>query len=244
MAGVRKIPCIVTSVVNHGERIYNVTLEPQERLARFSAGQFLHLTLDPYDPASFWPESRVFSIASSPSRTDPLEILYSVKGRYTGRMELELQPGKEVWIKLPYGEFILDDINKPRVLFAGGTGISAFSSLLKAVLKSDDKTPVKLIYGIRNENLLFYRELIDSLARKELCEKIWLFVENGSVPAGDGIMTTSAGRIDFDAVRDEVCRGEEYDYYLAGPPVMLQSLTEKLLNEKVDTSRILLDKWE
>jgi len=244
MGSVRKIQCVVGSVMGHGGQVYTVRLEPQERLPRFSAGQFLHLALDEYDPASFWPESRVFSIASSPSRTEPLEILYSVKGKYTARMEQELQPGKEVWVKLPYGEFIFDDINKPRVLFAGGTGISAFTSLLNAIHQSGQKAPLKLVYGIRNPQLFFYKEVIEALAGAELCEKVVLFIENGaSGEIGERIHVAS-GRIDFDAIWPEIKTESPSDFYLAGPPAMLAMLTEKLRAQHIAEAQIYVDKWE
>lgn len=244
MASVRKIPCVVSSVTDHGGQVYSVRLEPQERLPRFSAGQFLHLTLDPYDPASFWPESRVFSIASSPGRDEPLEILYSVKGRYTTRMEQELKPGAEVWVKLPYGDFIFDDPGKERVFFAGGTGISAFSALLNTILKSGQKAPVKLIYGIRNEQLFFYREVVEALAREGLCAQIHLFVEEGALPSEPANLSVHPGRIDFDAVWPRLDAGGSADFYLAGPPRMLDVLTGKLRAKNVPDARIYVDKWE
>ena len=40
---------------------------PNGRAPRFRPGQFLHLALDAYDPSGFWPDSRVFSIASRAS---------------------------------------------------------------------------------------------------------------------------------------------------------------------------------
>jgi NAD(P)H-flavin reductase len=244
MASVRKIPCTVKEAHDCGQGVYHIKLDPQERLPRFSAGQFLHLTLDPYDPASFWPESRVFSIASAPSRTEPLEILYSVKGRYTKRMGQELKPGSEVWIKLPYGEFIFDDPGKARIFFAGGTGISAFSALLNAVLKSGQKAPLKLVYGIRNEQLFFYREAVEALAREGLCEQIHLFVEEGALPPEQANLSVRPGRIDFEAVWPALDAGGLTDFYLAGPPVMLDILTGKLREKNVPDSRIYVDKWE
>jgi ferredoxin-NADP reductase len=66
VAVVRKIPCMVRDIADHGERVYTVVLEPSSAVPRFKPGQFLHLALDPYDGSGFWPESRVFSIASSP----------------------------------------------------------------------------------------------------------------------------------------------------------------------------------
>ena len=66
MAVVRKIACAVAKVTDHGERVYTVELETATPVPRFTPGQFLHLALDDYEPGGFWPESRVFSIASSP----------------------------------------------------------------------------------------------------------------------------------------------------------------------------------
>ena len=71
MAVSRKLPCVVRSVTDHGEHVYTVELEPAMPVPRFKPGQFLHLALDPYEPGGFWPDSRVFSIASSPERTGP-----------------------------------------------------------------------------------------------------------------------------------------------------------------------------
>ena len=107
MATPRKLRCTVCELRDHGDRVYSLRLRSERPLPQFRSGQFLHLALDPYDPSGFWPESRVFSIASSPGRKDEVEIVYSVKGRFTSRMEKELCAGGEVWVKLPYGEFVV-----------------------------------------------------------------------------------------------------------------------------------------
>ena len=104
----QKILSRVKEVVNHGERVYSIFLIPDSPAPRFLPGQFLHLALDPYIPGDFWPESRVFSIASAPSERHLLRLTYAVKGQFTSRMEAELCPGREVWLKLPYGEFTID----------------------------------------------------------------------------------------------------------------------------------------
>lgn len=104
----RKIQYRVVSLTDHGGRVYTVDLIPVIPLTVFRPGQFLHLTVDDYDPAGFWPESRVCSIASSPLDRHTIRICYSVKGRYTEKMEQLLKVGAGVWIKLPYGEFLID----------------------------------------------------------------------------------------------------------------------------------------
>lgn len=128
MGNIQKLPCRVQKIIDHGDRVYTVELLPERPLPRFKAGQFLHLALDDYNPSCFWPESRVFSIASSPTQRYYLRISYSVKGSFTTRMENDLHEGMLVWVKLPYGDFVIRD-NGDVVLLAGGTGITAFISL-------------------------------------------------------------------------------------------------------------------
>ena len=83
----------VEYVIAHGEGVYTVEMRAEGHLPRFKAGQFLHLTVDDYDPAGgFWPESRVFSIASPPGG-DRVSIVYSVKGVYTRKMESRIRSG-------------------------------------------------------------------------------------------------------------------------------------------------------
>lgn len=158
MANPRKIRCLVESITDHGGHVYTVDLAPASPVPPFKPGQFLHLTVEDYDPASFWPESRVFSIASSPHERNRLRICYSVKGRYTGKMEQVLAPAREVWVKLPYGDFVIDEASDA-VLIAGGTGISAFTAFLEA-LTPETKQKVTLIYGARNPELFLFQEMI------------------------------------------------------------------------------------
>src|SRR6266581_6096825 len=108
MAVTQKLDCVVERVVAHGDRVYTVSLRPKRPVPRFRAGQFLHLALDPYDATGFWPESRVFSIASPPAERDLVRITYAVHGRFTARMERDVAEGKEVWIKMPYGDFVIE----------------------------------------------------------------------------------------------------------------------------------------
>src|SRR5215210_4075540 len=126
----QKLSCVVEQVVDHGERVYTVALRPERPAPRFRAGQFLHLALDPYDPTGFWPESRVFSIASPPAERELVRITYAVHGRFTARMERDLVEGKAVWIKMPYGDFFIES-GPEVVLFAGGTGVTAFTAFLE-----------------------------------------------------------------------------------------------------------------
>ncbi len=125
----QKILCRVQEILNHGGHVYSLILIPERPAPRFLSGQFLHLALDEYQPGDYWPESRPFSIASVPDDRKHLRITYAVKGCFTTRMEKELSPGREVWVKMPYGDFGVSN-GRDVCLLAGGTGITAFTAFL------------------------------------------------------------------------------------------------------------------
>lgn len=239
MAQPRKIRCTVASIVDHGGRVYTVDLIPELPVPVFRPGQFLHLTVDAYDPAGFWPDSRVFSIASSPRERGRVRICYAVKGVYTAKMERLLAAGSTVWIKLPYGEFVIDDVEEA-VLIAGGTGISAFTAFLEALTPATARR-VLLVYGARMPALWLFRDRIDRQAAACPAFTALYFAEDGAA-APD-----LSGRISLDTVfglPEGVLRPQTSVFYLSGPPIMLRTLSAGLVARGVPAERIRTDAWE
>ena len=230
MAVVRRIQCQVEGVTDHGERVYTVELAPSALVPRFKPGQFLHLALDTYEPGGFWPESRVFSIASSPRGRDRLAITYAVKGAFTARMERELAVGADVWVKLPYGEFVVDPATDV-VLFAGGTGVTAFTAFLQS-LDAQSAPRVLLFYGARTPDLFVYGPLAEACARQ--------------VPSlgCDLVCEETKGRLSVDAAWPAIETLHEPVFYLSGPPQMLAAITTQLQARGVAEAAIRTDAWE
>jgi NAD(P)H-flavin reductase len=237
MATPQKLRCRAQKITDHGDHVYTVDLAPERPLPRFKPGQFLHLTLDDYDPSGFWPESRVFSIASSPAQRDHLKISYSVKGRYTARMENELHEGRMVWVKLPYGDFVIQDTGNV-VLLAGGTGITAFIAFMESLTDAFHNR-VFLAYGARKPKLLLYRESIDAKAGANNGFHAWYFTETGS-PSPEFF----TGYLSLEAIWNQLGNPRETTYYIAGPPAMIQALTGNLLNKEIAAEMIKVDAWE
>jgi ferredoxin-NADP reductase len=232
----RKLQCKVAEIIDHGERVYSIVLKPNSPAPKFLPGQFLHLAMDPYSPGDFWPDSRAFSIASSPKEPDFLRITYAVKGKFTHRMESELQCGDEVWVKLPYGEFIITAENDI-CLLAGGTGVTAFTAFLSS-LKSSYPKLIYLFYGARKVELLVYRPLVESAAN--ICTNLipYYLIEQGQVSGFPN------GRINLDEVWRLVPEPKNITFYISGPPIMLKTLSLGLADRDIPVKRILMDAWE
>ena len=241
MATPRKLRCRVNRTTDHGDHVYTIELEPETKPPAFRPGQFLHFALDDYDPSRFWPESRVFSIANSPS-TLPLRITYSVRGRYTARMEKELAPGRQVWVKLPYGEFVVNS-TQPSALLAGGTGITAFTAFI-AGMKPGHEQPVFLGYGARRPELLIYRDLVERQAAAVPSFRYALFSESHGSPLSTPHSPLLSGCVSVASVWPLLTAPAGTAFFVSGPPAMLQTVTSDLQDRGIQPAAIHTDAWE
>lgn len=248
MANPIKLKAKVTSIQPFGVGTYGVKLRPDGVAPRFKAGQFLHLTIDEYDPAGgFWPESRVFSIASAPGALE-LEIVYSVKGRYTRRMEQELVVDRDVWLKLPYGAFIIDSsisLDQDVVLIAGGTGISPYLPyLMKVLYEGASAKKLKLYYGIRENAMLLAHDLIDECTKASLVEAN-LFVENEAPNERmPNLVHCESGRLNIDRILGESKKLHNPVFFISGPPAMIKIFKTRLNESNINSDHIKIDEWE
>ena len=238
-----KVPATVTSIVAHGDDVYSLSLAPMRELPSFLPGQFLHLALDAYEPSSHWPESRVFSIATSPTRASQLRVTFAVKGAFTRRMASTLHEGDVVWLKLPYGDFTLQPASElETVLIAGGTGITPFVAFLEFLLDRRIARPVKLFYGARRQGLLLYRALIDECAARLPGFRAAYWVE--SREADGDTARCREGRLSLAEILTQVDRPLEAAYYLSGPPPMIKTFAGELSARGVADAHIHIDAWD
>ncbi len=239
---IRKIKCVVRHIYNHGNRVFTLALSPEKDLPVFRPGQFLHLAVDDYDPSGFWPDSRPFSIANSPTNGSQLMISYSVIGKFTSRMEKELAEGNTVWIKLPYGDFVIDNAEKV-VLIAGGTGITAFSAFIEC-LKPESNQNVYLFYGARNENLLIYKDMLAKVAKAVPNFHLQYFVESAPQRITINGFLPVIGKLDIPRIMGKIVNPITAVYFLSGPPLMLSRFSNDLNSLGISTKQIRIDAWE
>ena len=224
----RKYRSRVVGIDSSIEGIYTLSFQSLGRPYRFLPGQFLHLSIDSnYDGIGQWPDSRCFSIQNSPE--DPIiKITYSVKGNYTGLMEKSLNLDSEVWLKMPYGELFQQPHEKNNTVFiAGGTGVTPFLSLFSHKSFNDYANP-KIYIGFRSKKYNIFESELNKLARNST--NINYFYQDC-----DGI-------IDIEKIYKE--NGLGSNYFISGPPTMIISFKNYLMEHGVGANNILTDDWE
>lgn len=242
MATPVKIPAKVDTIIEHAEAVKSFIMRPLKKCPNFKAGQFLHLAIDEYDPSFHWPESRVFSIANSPTRREKIRITFSIKGRFTQRMFDEVKLGNILWLKLPYGNFLFPDDDRDIVLIAGGTGITPFVSFLEYAIDNQINLKIKLYYGVRSPEYLIFDFLSEECESKLKNFTYHIFVErNVYIKAFDNI---SKGMLSIQKIISDTIRKPNTIYYLSGPQQMILSFGEELIGNGVHENKITIDEWE
>ena len=130
---------------------WRISLEPADggEFPYFRVGQFITLSCKAGDSYL----SRPYSIISSPKEalSGKLEIMVQRKGIFSTFIIDEAPAGTELWAGEPSGDFHHDSIrDKYHILaVAGGSGVTPFLSMMKAVREGSEDFRLTLVYGAR-----------------------------------------------------------------------------------------------
>ncbi|MGH9856530.1 MAG: ferredoxin--NADP reductase, partial [Acidobacteriota bacterium] len=171
---------------------------------------------------------RWFTVASAPyEKAVMVTTRLTEKTGSTFKQALRaLEVGKSIEISYVEGDFVIDDPEQQYVFIAGGIGITPFHSILKEAHKMDRQLHVRLLYGNRNEDILFKAEL-ESFAKSNPHLVIQYVI--------------SPKRIDEEAINTFVPDLNEPAYYISGPEPMVMSLRDTLKKMGVAEDQIKLD---
>jgi len=167
----------VTSVTHYTDRLFAFRCTRPASL-RFRSGEFVMIGLMSKDEKTGRekPLLRAYSIAS-PSWDDELEF-YSIKvqdGALTSRLQ-HIEPGDQIILRpKPVGTLVHDALlpGKRLWLFATGTGIAPFASLLRDPQTYEDYEEVILTHTCREVGELQYgADLIESIRNDELLAEL------------------------------------------------------------------------
>lgn len=229
MAMARIYSAEVLSIAEAITDAFTIEFASTGRGFKYQPGQFLHLALDEYDPSMGWPESRCFSMQSSPDE-EVLRITYAIKGRYTERMADEMKVGSRVQLKLPFGNlFSREHSRRNTVFLAGGTGITPFLSLLTAPSFAEYETPC-LHAGFRDKGANLYQ---DELERAKAI--------NPGLHAETYYQDTD-GILDIERIYNS--SDKETSFFISGPPTMIRSMKEYLVAQGLNADQLRTDDWE
>jgi ferredoxin-NADP reductase len=128
----------------------------------FDAGQWVSFVL----PDEAGELRRSYSIASEPNGTPRFEIAVTQVANGPGSSFLHaLTPGTALTAIGPQGFFTRPlDHAVPSLFVATGTGVTPFRSMLRAAIAAGNTTPTWLLFGVRQESDVLYRDELEAMA--------------------------------------------------------------------------------
>jgi len=137
---------------------------PNEKWVPFKAGQFSMVHIPREDKVI----KKAYSICSSPFEEGYLDLCIKLfEGGFATNWFWGLKEGDPVTITIPYGGFMIKEpIDYDPVFVATGTGLAPLRSMIKTLLRNGCSKQITLIFGVRYENEILYREEFEALAKK------------------------------------------------------------------------------
>ncbi|MEE8334978.1 MAG: NADH:ubiquinone reductase (Na(+)-transporting) subunit F, partial [Candidatus Neomarinimicrobiota bacterium] len=155
-----------------------------------------------------------------------------------------LKPGDKVTVSGPYGEFFAQETQREMVYIGGGAGMAPMRSHILDLLKSKHTLrKISFFYGARSVREMFYHEEFSAL-EKEFSN----FTYNVALsePFPEDNWTGPTGFI-HQAAYDLYLRDHEdpteIEYYMCGPPMMIDAVDKMLYDLGVEPEMIDYDKF-
>jgi CDP-4-dehydro-6-deoxyglucose reductase len=182
--------------------------------------------------------TRAYSIASAPGTSNRFELCLNRvdDGAFSPHL-FDLSAGDMVNMQPPLGTFTLRQPLRDSLLVATGTGIAPFRSMLKAVLQADSPA-FTLLFGVRYESHLLYRDEFEQMARECPQFRFWPTLTQ---PGSD--WTGRTGRVQAH-LAEAIGGRSDIDIYLCGLQPMVDDVRQILKGMGFDRKQIRYEKYD
>ncbi len=197
---------------------------------------------------------RAYSMASYPEEKDiimlnvrvaspPPQVPDAPPGKMSSYI-FSLKPGDEVTISGPFGEFFARETDNEMCFIGGGAGMAPMRShIYDQFHRLHTKRKVTYWYGARSLREAFYVEEFDQLdAKNENFEWHLALSEAKEEDRWTGL-TGFVHQALYDNYLKDHPAPEDIEYYLCGPPMMIDAVVQLLVDQGVEPESILFDNF-
>ena len=224
---------VISRIEEHGNIAKSYYFKSDTELAYFKAGQYLTFKLEIGNSVV----TRSYSIASSPASALNGEYQITVKRIADGFVSDYIldnwNVGDEVIAYAPEGNMTYCPLRDAQniVAIAGGSGITPFLSLARAIDQGDEDCTLTLLYGCRTSNEILFKSELDSLSEKN--DKInVVYVLSHSDEDG-----YEKGFVGADIIKKYAPEGN-YSIFVCGPGGMYKFLKTELPKLQIERKYI------
>ena len=224
---------VISRIEEHADIAKSYYFKSATELAYFKAGQYLTFKLEIGNSVV----TRSYSIASSPASALNGEYQITVKRIADGFVSDYILDnwivGDEVIAYAPEGNMTYCPLRDAKniVAIAGGSGITPFLSLARAIDQGDEDCPLTLLYGCRRSNEILFKSELDELSqRNEKINVVYVLSHSDE----DGY---EKGFVGADIIKKYAPRGN-YSIFVCGPGGMYKFLETELPKLQIERKYI------
>lgn len=222
----------------------------------FDIAEKYHKDLERFN---FWDNSifikenviRAYSMASYPEEKGVMKFNVRIElpppgtdfppGEMTSYL-FNLKPRDKLTIFGPFGDFYANESDAEMIFIGGGAGMAPMRShIFDQLLRLNSKRKIIFYYGARSLKEVFYQEEYDELARKYDNFEWTLALDNPQPEDNWNGPTGFIHQIIFEGYLSVHPAPEDCEYYMCGPPAMMDAVFGMLDNLGVEPEAIRFD---
>lgn len=239
---------VVDRKVVEADNTASFYLVPHDKkpLPQFKPGQYLTFSLNITGQTK--PVIRCYSLSDSPNPNyyrvtikrvpPPRGNLDAPAGLVSNYFHDQVNAGDILDVKAPGGHFFLDPtLPNPIVLIGGGVGITPMLSMIGGIAQVNPQREVYFFYGVRFGREHAMKSYLEDLSERHANFKIFSCYSDPRPEDVEGRDYQFAERVSLDLLQ-RVLESNKFEYYLCGPPPMMESLLSGLAEWGVPDGRV------
>jgi ferredoxin-NADP reductase len=187
---------------------------------------------------------RSYSIASEPERTGFIDLTVDKieDGEVSPYLHDVVMVGDQLQVRGPIGGYFVWDagMREPLFLIGGGSGIVPLMSILRHRAAAKSTVPTRLLYSVRTEQDIIYRDELEALSNK--MDGLEVFVTLTRSHPADWKGYTR--RIDAEMLQELVKPpGSEVRVFVCGPTALVENAANALVQLGIPASAVKTERF-
>lgn len=219
--------------VSDAAALIEIKLEGEGSRLRYLPGQYARIQIPGTDQ---W---RAYSFANHSAEQGYVRFLIRLlpSGVMSDYLRYRCRVGDEITFEAPMGSFYLREVERPLLMVAGGTGLSAFLGMLEDLAERGHcSQAIRLCYGVTQDMDLSELDRLDSFKAK-LADFDYDVIVMKPSQYWQGKQGVVCDLFDKDYLQ------QPFDTYLCGPPPMIDATQHWLEINKVAEHQLYFEKF-
>ncbi len=199
-----------------------------DRPLHYVAGQYAQLCVPGH--AQLADAARCYSFSDAPGVQAQTELSFHIRqvpgGAFTGWLFGANRAGADVLVSGPFGDMHVRHSGRPMVCIAGGSGLAPIKAMLESMLAQRSTRDVTLFFAARSQQDLYCMDELEAMQAAWPSPGHMHIVPVLSAEPADSGWTGARGYC-TDLI-DKYCQPAGTDFYLCGPPAMIDSVRDAL----------------